>query len=509
MRVAVYCRVSTGKEIQKDSLITQKQMANQLISSKGWSLHDYYEDTARGTRPKRPELQRMLKDAKEKKFDIIITKELSRLARNGQLSYEIRNLTQNKGIHIITFDNLIDTTKGQEFAYGLYTAVYEQESKSISTRVKSVFKIKAQNGEYLASRPPLGYKVVDKKLIIRNDETPDLIRRIFREYIEGKGHDAIANSLTKDNIKTPSAYAKKITTSSSIWHGSSVRVILENPHYTGDLVQNRSSTINLFDDARVIHDESELIIVKNTHQPIISREEYQLTQKLIEQRMRIRPQPQRNLFSNLLFCADCGRAMHHKKNGSLNSSAYVCGNFNKSQNKTCTSHRVKVIELSFLITDELKRLFVSLNNEQVMKLLKQKISSKEKDTNKQLPLLEKEIKEKKEFKSKLFKRYVEDVSIEAMYKETDKQIDIEIQQAEEKIKSIKHGMLTDKELKVFEILKVKLEKTLSFEELTSDMLNTVIEKIEIKADGSPRIHYRFSNTSALYLLNSSHAQHST
>lgn len=178
----------------------------------------------------------MIDDAQDKKFDIILAKELSRLARNGELSYKIKNLCENQGIHIITLDNAINTLTGNTNMFGLYAWMYVQESQNTSNRVKETLKTRAKKGLFKGSNPPYGYEVKDGKLFIRNDETPEIVRRIFKEYLAGSGRDSIAKRLYNEEIPTPAQVANKINAGDK-WNESTIKLILTNPHYVGDLVQ--------------------------------------------------------------------------------------------------------------------------------------------------------------------------------------------------------------------------------------------------------------------------------
>lgn len=504
MRCAVYVRVSTDKDTQKESLVTQKEMAFNYIRDKGWTFHDIYTDIESGTRAKRPQLQKLLQDAKENKFDVILTKELSRFARNGALSYQIRDLIEQKGIHLVTMDGLINTIESQMNMYGFLTAIYEEESRSMSRRIKSVFEVKARKGEFLGSNPPLGYKVIDKKLFIQEDETPDIIRRIFREYIEGKGHDAIARGLYEDEVRTPSSYANK-KNATIVWHGLTVRTILRNPHYTGDIVQNRTTSISLTSDKRKDICPSQWIVVEDAHDAIISRPDFQLVQRLLIERKRIRPQSKTRLFSNLLFCADCGKGMHFKKN----SKGYVCGNFNKHGSKRCSNHRIRKENLIEVLQDEFQRLSKGLKVDNITSKLESRINSEEKKLQKKVPSLENKLSRIKVLKRNAFEMLSEEKINQDDYNdyiescnEQEKQLQLEIAAFEEISEQ-------QSDIQILDQLRTTFFEILDFKELNADMLHRFIEKIEIKADGSPRIYYRFSDTSALYLLNSNHAQHST
>ena len=122
-----------------------------------------YVDIQTGTTARRKNLQKMIQDAQEKKFDIILAKELSRLARNGELSYKIKNLCENQGIHIITLDNAINTLVGNTNMFGLYAWMYEQESQNTSNRVKETLRTRAKKGLYKGSNAPYGYEVQERK----------------------------------------------------------------------------------------------------------------------------------------------------------------------------------------------------------------------------------------------------------------------------------------------------------------------------------------------------------
>lgn len=241
---------------------------------------------------------------------MIMAKELSRLARNGRLSYEIRDMVIQNNIHIITLDNAINTIEGNVDNFGLFAWLYEQESQRTSNRLKAAFKVNAQEGKFKGSIPPLGYRVEDGQLYVRNDSNPDIVKRIFRNFLQGKGYDAIARELNDEGIPTPSQIAGKVKSSDS-WLGSGVRVILTNQNYVGDMVQGKSTTKNVTIDSRKYMETNEFIIVPNHHEAIISRNEFETVQQLIKSRHRKRPQPEVHLFTNTAFCADCGRGMQY------------------------------------------------------------------------------------------------------------------------------------------------------------------------------------------------------
>ncbi|WP_206154970.1 recombinase family protein [Clostridium muellerianum] len=379
MKCAVYIRVSTNREEQKTSLTNQKQLFEKCIQDNGWDLYDFYEDVESGTKSKRKNLQRLIEDAKSKKFDVILAKELSRLARSGQLSYQIRDIAENNNIHIITLDNAINTMEGNANMFGMYAWLYEQESQRISIRMKSALKTKAQRGYFKGSFAPYGYYMKDKKLYISEDNTPTIVKRIFKDYLSGKGFDRIARELYEEGIPTPGEVAGK-SDASDKWHGSSVRLILENPHYTGDLVQCRTETISVTTNKRNQKSKEECIIIKGTHEPIITQTDFKSVQQLINSRKKIRPQQNTHLFTNILFCSDCEHGMHFKKN----RKGYVCGSFNKHGKKACSDHIIREAELANAILSDIKFMLSNIKNEKFISEINKKVTTQKKKLEKEL-----------------------------------------------------------------------------------------------------------------------------
>jgi len=504
MRCAVYIRVSTDKEEQKASLGNQRELFIRYISDKGWDVHDFYVDVESGTTDKRQQLQQLIADAKAKKFNVILAKELSRLARNGRLSYEIRDIAEQHKVHIITLDNAINTLEGNGQMFGIYAWMYEQESQRTSERVKAALKSRAQRGLFKGSNAPYGYTVQDGKLYLSTDGTPDIVRGIFRDYLAGKGFDHIARELYNEGTPTPGQVAGKKNASDK-WHGGTVRFILENPHYTGDLVQGRSTTRSVTNKKRDQVQESNLIIVPNTHEEIISKRDFEAVQQLIMHRRRIRPQEEKHLFTNTACCADCGRGMHFKKN----KRGYICGNYNKHGIKACSDHLIRESDLKLAILDDIKKLACSLDNQVILQSIESKLKKQKKNAENQIASFSKELDRLKLKKKRSLNLLIDEKISKEDYDDFVNDTNEKINNILSKIENLNAALETKyDELALIE-LKQQLDGVIDFKELTPDILHRLIERIEIKADGSPRIFYRFSNPSAYYLINFINAQHST
>lgn len=494
MRCAVYIRVSTDKEEQKSSLENQRSLFYQYIEDKGWDVFDFYVDVESGTTGKRENLQRLIEDAKQRNFDIILAKELSRLARNGGLSYQIRDIARDNRIHIITLDNAVNTIEGNGQNFGLYAWMYEQESERTSSRIKSSLTIKAKKGEFKGSVPPFGYRLNNGKLVIAEDDTPNVVRRIFRMYLEGKGFDAIARTLTREGYPTPAQVAGK-SNAGMYWHGSSVKVILSNPHYVGDLVQGRQTTVSVTSKVREEIPKDRQIIVKNTHHPIISREDFEAVSQYMNGRKQkqAKPKAKKHLFTNYLYCADCGKShwyVQYRK-------GYVCGNYYKHGKHVCTQHSVKEKELIAAILEDIRSMTNMLNEKDVFERLELKATQGRKQLEKQALALQKRIDKLKEEKKGLIKLLAIETITKAEYMEVTESNNEELCSLQDKLQSLSALQSCNDGAENILKLKNELKQFMELTELTPDMLHRLINKIEVKADGSVNIHYKFAATAII------------
>lgn len=204
--------------------------------------------------------------------------------------------------------------------FGLYAWVYEQEPQRTSERIKATLNTNVKRGDFHGSNAPYGYKVIDKKLVITNDNTPEVVKNIFELYLNGRGFDSIARSLSKKGYPTPSQVAEK-SNAGRYWHGSTIKTILSNPHYTGDLVQGRETTRSVTSQSRHSVPAEKQIVVRNTHAPIISRETFDAVQELMKNRKKNYTKVKKHLFTNVLYCSDCGAGMWYRQN----RAGYICG----------------------------------------------------------------------------------------------------------------------------------------------------------------------------------------
>lgn len=486
LKLGVYIRVSKDKFEQKSSLENQKELFIQYAKQNNYIIEKFYTDIDSGTKFNRPGLQQLIEDIKNKKFDVIVSKELSRLARNGELSYKLRSIAELHGIDLVTLDGAINTLTGNWDLFGLYAWVYENEAAATSDRLKKMLKTRAMNGLFNGSIPPYGYYCEKGKLFIRNDNAPDIVKRIFAEYISGKGIDSIARDLTKDNVKTPSEIAGK-KNAGSVWYGKTIKNILTNKAYIGNIEQIKESTNSVVSKKRIKNDDSTRILIENTHEAIISKDIFYIVQDLLKSRHKERGHQATHLFTNLLRCADCGKGMHFKKN----RKGYVCATSVKLGKNFCSDHIVREATLYEAILKELNSFMSSYspttNSTQLEIIHKKKVSKFENAIKSN----EQKLKKINERKSNALDYLLDKTISRDEYDNYVAKYTKEAEILSNELIAFKTSLQiltspsTLKKIDSFEKPKAKID------ELAPEILNKFIEKIEINKDGSPKIYYRF------------------
>jgi DNA invertase Pin-like site-specific DNA recombinase len=501
MRAVIVRRVSTEKEVQENSLQNQKDYFQDYCLAKGWDVVDIYTESESGTKFNRKEMNRLIADAKAKKFDIILTKELSRLARNQRLALEIKEIIQKYDIHLVTLDGAIDTTTGNTQMFGLFAWIYEQEAQRTSERIKMAFQIKAKKGQFKGSIPPYGYRVSEGTLFLKDDGTVETVQHIFQRYMEGKGFDAIARELYEDGVPTPSMVAGK-KKQSELWNGSSVRNILENPHYTGDLVQGRQTTASVTSYERKEKEKSEYIVVKGKHEAIVSHELFDNVQQLIESNRRqavdnpevkSRPHQNVNLFTGVIFCEDCNSGFHYQKN----CKGYICGRSHKHGDKACEKHRVREKELVAIIQEDLQKLARLFNDQACYNEVKSKLVKSKARLERELKSVTAKIEDTKRLKSKALSKYLDDVISKSDYDDYVAQQDeglTKLVQEQERLYATLVEVMDSRKL---DEVKSAVAQALSFSEINREIINRFIEKIVVTKSIQVKLYYRFAGTSKI------------
>ncbi len=312
IRVAAYCRVSTDKDDQANSLASQKQYFEEYIKQKlEWQLVEiYHDDGISGTSiKKRDDFNRMIADAEAGKIDLILTKEVSRFARNTVDTLQITRELKQMGVRVKFMNDNIDTfdTDG-ELRLTIMASIAQEESRKTSERVKWGQKRRMEQG-VVFGRDLLGYRVQNGKLEIVPEEA-EVVRLIFYKYLhEGKGCTTIGKELREAGI---------CTIKGNLWSNTVILRVLRNEKYVGDLLQKKTFTPDYLTHSKKYNNgEEEMVYIQNHHEPIIDRETWEATQREIQRRS---PDPnRRSKYSNRYWCSgkmrcgECGNIIVSRK----------------------------------------------------------------------------------------------------------------------------------------------------------------------------------------------------
>jgi len=498
MLVGLYIRISTNHKSQKGSIENQKKQLIDYCKSKGYIIYKIYVDIGSGTSSNRKGFKQLIEDAKEKKFGLVLSKELSRLARNARLSLEFKDIIMSNEIHIITLDGAINTIENGVGMYGLYAWIYETESRNTSRRIKDTMRAVAKSGSYTKGDPPYGYIVEDGVLKVRNDETPSIVRKIFSLYIEGRGRNYIMRYLTDNNIRTPGQIKGRCDVDGK-WQETTVLLILRNRHYIGDLVQCKESTpdISLDKDKkenkykRLKNDEP--IIVENTHEEIISRADYFTVQKMLSEKSaksKNRSSPQRYLFSDKLYCNECGKRLWIISNRGY----YVCGTYKRYGANHCSIHKVKEKDLAEIIRNDLISYAESLSDfDSIEEKIKLKIKSSKIKFEKRQISMNKKLEKLKKKKGNLVLKWMDESLTQDQYELALAVVDEDINYHEIQLDALVEENNYEKQIESLNKVKVQLELLKTFDEINREVINRFVDKVVVHEDSSVDIHYAFSN----------------
>ncbi len=356
-RVAAYCRVSTGMDDQLVSLETQKSHYENLIGSNPeWEYAGlYYDEGISGTsKEKRPALMQMIADCETGKIDRIMTKSLSRFARNTTDCLELTRKLLDLGITIYFEKENLDTgSMESELLLSIMSSLAESESVSISENSKWSVRHRYENGTFKIGYAPYGYNSVDGEFVI-NEEEARWVRWVFEQTLSGKASAAIARELNEKQV--PSRKGGN-------WTPTTIRGMLTNEKYIGDCLFQKTYSDFRF-KRHVNRGERDQFYAEDHHEPIIRREDFEAAGALVEQRAREKnikkndPRYQKRYpFTGKLVCGVCGSGFkrHINSTGSVRYPVWVCKQHLDNVG-ACSMKAVREADLEYAFTTMMNKL---------------------------------------------------------------------------------------------------------------------------------------------------------
>ena len=323
----IYIRLSQEDKNKKyesdsESIINQKEILKDYCLKNGFNLIDeYVDDGYSGTNFDRPGFIRLIEDIKNKKINLVVVKDLSRLGRDHVMTgYYIETYFPENKIRFISIVENYDSMKNQASndSSTFIIACNDYYSKQNSLKIRNVLDSKRRDGKFIGSKPCYGYMrdPKDKGHLIIDPNTAQYVKLIFELRSNDIGISEIATRLTKLRAPTPSSYKNKIistiTKEEYVWSIHSVKKILENRMYTGDMVQHTQTKISYKSKKKIKLDQSLWVIVENTHEPLVDKDIFRIINKKRDnhnRKVEVKTKRPIRLLEGLIYCKECGNRL--------------------------------------------------------------------------------------------------------------------------------------------------------------------------------------------------------
>ena len=491
LKVAAYARVSTDEAEQLNSYKTQCDYYTTYIQGKPeWEFVGLYADEGiTGTSAKRrKEFQRLIRDAMDGKIDLILVKSVSRFARNTVDSLQTVRKLRDKGVKIYFEKENIDSLDAKcDMILSIYSSLAEEESRSISTNIRWAHQKKVERGEVVLNFNNIyGYQQDENKNVTIKIQEAEVVREIYHKYLIGYSIRRIIRELKENEIKSPLGSSK--------WSSSTIKGILENEKYIGDVILQKTYKRDFLTQRRVRNTgQAPQKYVENNHPAIVDKLTWNAVQAEIERRNSLRSTEatgkgrydMRYAFSGVIECGECNSNFrrHNYTNGNKIERTWACKEHLKG-NKYCTQEILKEEVLEEMFVNTLNRLL--LNRDKVLK--KVEASVKEAmlevgtDNKQQIEkvdlMIEKLQTDMLELNKRRGKREVDAEQYNTESREIMEQLDELFKQRDELITEQSDGALSKSQYKMLtDFLKNEQKQT----EFDKDVFTKLIEKIIVNS----------------------------
>lgn len=513
--VGIYIRLSQEDKDKKyesdsESVINQKELLRGYVKNNNFNLvKEYVDDGYSGTDFERPGFQSMLEDINNKKINCVVVKDLSRLGRDHVMTgYYIETFFPENNIRFISILESYDSFKNQASndSSTFIIACNDYYSKQNSIKIRNVLNEKRKNGKFVGSLPCFGYMrdPLDKGHLIPNPETAPIVKNIFKWRADGIGPTEIANRLNKSNIVTPSGYKKTNYSSRLIdrdnWNISTVKKILCNRIYTGDLVQHTQTKVNYKSKKKITLDEKLWIIVENTHEALVDKETFEYVNNLRKRNTRnyeIKTNREKRLLEGKLFCKECKNRLTVLYRKKQNYWSVNCNRYSRDPIRgRCYSHFYPYNYLEEQVLEQIKKYISKLIKELNIKELNDEVV---KSIHKETTNIDKIVKELQIEKEKITSRLktlyndrCDGVISADTYKELAGESEQKLKQINENIENqnIKKYKMKNKINTLPDYTK-KIKKLLDLSKPKKELIDTLVDRIVIDKDRDITIYFKY------------------
>lgn len=516
---ALYERLSRDDEMIGDSnsIVNQKKMLEDYAKQNGYTnIEHFTDDGYSGGSFDRPDWKRMVAGIEDGSIGTVIVKDMSRIGRDYlQVGFYTEVMFKEKEVHFIAIANGVDNQKRESSEFAPFLNIMnEWYIRDSSRKVTTVLRARGMEGKHTTNNAIYGYRKSeeDKNQWVIDEEAAEVVRRIYRMSLEGKGPYEIARILSEEQIERPSYYLAKRglgtcrsnnnTATPYVWRGATVRDILSKPEYMGHTVNFRSYKESYKDKRAKRTPKEDWVIFKNTQEAIVSEEMWNKVQELRKTVRRTDTVGEANPFTGLLYCADCGAKMYNHRGGAgrarnwkgkLNGKRrpdcdeYNCSTYNlsrQSYDKQCSQHYIRTEVVRKLVLETIKAVsdYVITNEEEFINRIYSTSRDKQKESIRSLKRkIAQDTKRVNELNMLMKKLYEDNIN----GKLSDKRFEFMLSEFENEQDTLEISMENAKaEIEKYESDTVRADKFIElvkrytdFSELTTPMLNEFVEKI--------------------------------
>ena len=501
---ALYCRLSRDDEQdgESNSIVTQKKIITAYAENKGFSNLAYFvDDGYSGSNFDRPNWRRLMAEVEAGNVYAILVKDMSRIGRDYlQVGFYTEVLFREKSVRFVAVCDNVDSVNGMDDFTPFRNIINEWYVRDCSRKITASYRAKGNEGKHTGNHPLYGYlrSPEDKNQWVIDPEAAVVVRRIFRMTVEGKGAYQIANTLQQEKVLCPSYYLAQKGVGNNKnkdfpdpyrWWGTTVTYLLSRMEYMGHTVNFKTYKASYKDKNRKLSPQEDWAIFEDTHEAIIDAETWHTAQKLKQTvRRTYTYHEEANRLTGLLFCADCGGKLYHErtvKDGKLKKNNYICSSYRK-HTTDCTAHFIRVDVVEELVLDALRQVcgFVKANTDEFVKTITEASSAyqaeEEKLSRKRLSASEKRTTELDRLIRGIYEDKINGTLSEKRFVKLSGEYEREQEELEHIIKDLRAGIdkLDNQSEKADRFVNLAKRYT-DFEELTTPMLNELIEKIVV------------------------------
>ncbi len=509
--VGIYIRLSReddDKGNESESITNQKSLLLQYVKENNLRVFDIYiDDGYSGTNFDRPDFNRLLNDIELGKVNMVITKDMSRLGRDyiGTGNLIEKYFPDHNVRYLAVTDNIDTFLDNSNNDIAPFKAIMnDMYAKDISKKIKSSLKAKMKEGKWVGGRTPFGYNQDkdNKNHLVINTEQAVIVRRIFDMCLEGLSFFKIAKQLTNERIKTPAQYynfkwKSHYNLKYGEWHSKTIRDILTNRIYIGDMVQNRRSKINYKVKKVIRNNPKDYIIVENTHESIINKEIFDEAQKRIPKNVGRNEKKENHLLDGLLYCGDCGHRISIQARRKKDNRCYTICNYYRTymKQKLCTTHSNNYDELEKAIMNSLTEICLNyMNKEEIKNNTLNNLTKDNKINNKKE--LETLTNDMKQINDNLDIIYIDKLNkkiTEEQFERVKVKLKTELNTKQKRYNELNHINNKFNEESRNKMMNGYMDKFLSMKEPNRELIVNLIDRIEIFENKTINIKVSFAN----------------